>query len=151
MDNNNVNINNFASELSELIGQPIGLDHIHPTTKGRFYYTQAPKAGAPMLLHHYRGPFFIDIHPDDFESLSSGKISVHEYITSATWLVGYYWGGNGGYYQPLDIISRQNEIRRYLQILSCRGHFNACHYMPSETKCANCFVENCPFRASVCP
>ena len=125
-NNNNVNVNNFATELSELIGQHIGLDHIHPSTEGRYYYIQAPKTGAPMLLHHYRGPFFIDIHPDDLEDISSGKVSAHEYITSANWQVGYYWGGGsmvgGGYYQPIDLVGRRDEVRRYLQILSCRGY-----------------------------
>ena len=113
------------------------------------YYIQAPKVGAPMLLHHYRGPFFIDIHPDDFEALTSGKISAHEYISSANWQVGYYWGGGcmvgGGYYQPLDLVGRRDEVRRYLQILSCRGSKVSCGYMPSEQSCANCSVENCPF------
>lgn len=143
----NVNLEKFATELSELIGQHIGLDHIHPSTKGRFYYIQAPEAGSPMLLHHYRGPFFIDIHPDDYESLSSGEVSAHDYITTANWLVGYFWGGGsmigGGYYQPLDICS--GKIRRYLQILSCRGHKHASGYRPSEEKCNYCFVEQCPF------
>lgn len=152
MNNNinvNVNVNNFATELSELVGQHIGLDHIHPSTEGRYYYIQAPKAGAPMLLHHYRGPFVIDIHPDDFESISSGNISAHDYIMSANWQVGYYWGGGsmigGGYYQPIDIIGRKDEVRRYLQILSCRGYKQSGGYMPSEKNCAECSVENCPF------
>ncbi len=148
-NNNNVNVNNFATELSELIGQHIGLDHIHPSTEGRYYYIQAPKTGAPMLLHHYRGPFFIDIHPDDLEDISSGKVSAHEYITSANWQVGYYWGGGsmvgGGYYQPIDLVGRRDEVRRYLQILSCRGYRQSCGYMPSEKNCADCSVENCPF------
>lgn len=154
MENNisndvNVNLNNFATELSELIGQHIGLDHIHPSTEGRYYYIQSPKAGAPMLLHHYRGPFFIDIHPDDFEDISSGKISAHDYIMSANWQVGYYWGGGsmvgGGYYQPINIVERKDEVRRYLRILSCRGCRQSCGYMPSEKDCTNCHVENCPF------
>jgi len=148
-NNINVNINNFAAELSELIGQYVGSESIHPSIEGRFYYIQAPKTGAPMLLHHYRGPLFVDIHPDDFESISSGKISAHDYITSANWQVGYYRGGgsmiSGGYYQPLDIIGRNDEVRRYLQILSCR----ACHWvsgcMPSKKKCVDCFVKKCPF------
>ena len=147
--NDNTNIINFANELTELTGQHIGLDHIHPSTEGRYYYIQAPKAGAPMLLNHYRGPFFIDIHPDDFEDISSGKVSAHEYITSANWQVGYYWGGGsmvgGGYYQPLDLVGRRDEVRRYLQILSCRGNRRSSGYMPSEKNCADCSVENCPF------
>lgn len=147
--NDNTNIINFANELTELTGQNIGLDHIHSSTEGRYYYIQAPKAGAPMLLNHYRGPFFIDIHPDDYDSLVSGKVSAHDYIVSANWQVGYYWGGGymvgGGYYQPLDLVGRRDEVRRYLQILSCRGYRQSCGYMPSEKNCADCSVENCPF------
>lgn len=146
---NNINVNNFATELSELIGQHIGLDQIHSSTEGRFYYIQAPKAGAPMLLHHYRGPFFIDMHPEDFESISTGKISAHNYIMSANWQVGYFWGGGsmigGGYYQPLDLVGRKDDVRRYLQILACRGGKKSHGYMPSEKKCTDCSVENCPF------
>ena len=147
--NDNTNIINFANELTELTGQHIGLDHIHPSTEGRYYYIQAPKAGAPMLLNHYRGPFFIDIHPDDYDSLVSGKVSAHDYIVSANWQVGYYWGGGsmvgGGYYQPIDIIGRKDEVRRYFNILSCRGNRLASGYMPTEDVCKNCSVDNCPF------
>lgn len=143
------NINNFATELSNIIGQPIGVDHIHAMSKGRFYYTQAPEAGAPMLLNHYRGPFFVDIHPDDLEKIASGEVSAHEYIYSASWQVGYYWGGGnmvgGGYYQPFDISGRKEEIRRYLKILSCRGRCNASGYKPTEELCTACHVESCPF------
>lgn len=144
----NDNLKRFADELSELIGQPIGLAHIHPCAVDRYYYTQAPKAGAPMLLHHYRGPFFVDMNPVDIENIASGKFSIPEYINSANWQVGYYWGGGsmlgGGYYQPLDLINRKDEIRRYLQILSCRGAHQSSGYVPSEKNCGNCSVENCP-------
>ena len=151
MENINVNVKNFANELSELIGQHIGLDHIHPSTEGRYYYIQAPKSGAPMLLHHYRGPFFIDIHPDDYESIASGNVSARDFIASANWQVGYYWGGGsmvgGGYYQPIDIIGRKDEVRRYLQILSCRGNWLSSGYMPTEENgCNNCSVNNCKFK-----
>ncbi len=147
MENNNVQ--SFAMELSKLVGQPISTDHIHPCATGRYYYTQAPKDGAPMILNHYRGPFCVDISPADFRAISSGNVSAHDYITSANWQVGYYWGGGsmlrGGYYQPVDIVNRSEEVRRYLKILSCRGFYRACGYMPSEAKCAQCVVENCPF------
>lgn len=148
MEKNKSNVNNFAIELSELIGQHIDMVHIHLSKKGRNYQIQAPKSGAPMLLHHYNGYFFIDIHPDDFEDISSGKISAYKYITSANWQVGYYWGGTfmtGGYYQPLDLVGRRDEVRRYLQILSCRGYRQSCGYRPSELNCADCSVENCPY------
>lgn len=142
----NANIQELLDEIKELTGQRVGTEHIHPSTAGREDCIQAPKTGAPMLLHHYRGSFFVDIHPDDFQKISSGEISPHEYITNANWLVGYYWGGNGGsYYQPLDIVGRKDEVRRYLKILSCRGFHQSCGYMPSEKNCDDCSVENCPF------
>ena len=145
----NKNLNRFAEEVSRIIGQHIGLDHIHPSTEGRFYYIQAPKSGAPMLLKHYRGPYFIDIHPDDFDEIASGKVSAHDYVTSANWMVGYYWGGGsmigGGYYQPVDILGRKEEVRRYLRILSCRTHYHSSGYQPYEEECTKCTVENCPF------
>ena len=148
MENSN-NISMFATELSQFIGQIIGVDHIHSSDKGRYFYIQAPQPGAPMLLHHYRGPYFVDMHPDDYENLVSGKVSPHEYIMSANWQVGYYWGGGnmvgGGYYQPMDIIKKKNEVRRYLKILSCRGGRRSSGYMPSEQTCAKCSIQNCPF------
>ena len=138
----------FAEEMSNLIGQRIKPDDIHSST-GWFYYIQMPKTGSPMLLHHYRGPFFVDMNPVDYQKIVSGEISPHDYIYSANWLVGYYWGGwsmiGGGYYQPLDIIGRNEEVRRYLKILSCRGGLKASGYMPSEENCSVCEVSNCSF------
>ena len=51
----------------------------------------------------------------------------------------------GGYYQPLDLVGRRDEVRRYLTILSCRGHLRSSGYMPTEDACNNCPVNNCPF------
>lgn len=142
------NIQDFATELGEIVGQHIGVEHIHPSTEGRYYYIQAPKEGAPMLLNHYRGPFFVDIHPDDYNRIANGEISAHDYIFSANWQIGYYWGGGsmigGGYYQPFDIVGRQDEVRRYLKILSCHGKQRVSGYVPTEKQCTDCTVENCP-------
>ena len=147
--NNNENLKLFAQELSQIIDRPIGLDHIHPSTEGRFYYIQAPLPGAPMLLNHYHGPFFVDIHPDDLKKIENGEVSAHDYIYSANWLVGYFWGGGsmigGGYYQPFDIIGRKDEIRRYFRILSCRGNCVASGYKPRKERCNACPLKNCPF------
>lgn len=150
MKNNNKDyVKNFADELSELIGEHIGLDQIYSSSRGLYYYIQPPKAHAPMLLHHYRGYFFVFIHPNDLDKISSVEGYAHEYITSVDWQVGYYWGnGNmvgGGYYQPIDLVGSKDEARRYLKILSCRGFHQSCGYMPSEKNCADCSVENCPF------
>jgi hypothetical protein len=145
----NVNISNLATELSELIGQTVTVENIHPTKEDRYYYIQAPKAGTPLLLHHYRGPFFIDIHPDDYKKIASGDVTPHDYITTANWQVGYFWGGgsmvNGGYYQPMNLVKQNEEVRRYLQLLSCRGHYHSCGYMPTKEYCEKCFIEDCPF------
>ena len=143
------NIRRFAQELSNITGQKIDEEHIHPNTTGRYFYIQAPEEGAPLLLHHYRGPFFVDIHPKDLEKIKKGEISPCDYINAANWLVGYFWGGGsmikGGYYQPIDIVGRQDEIKRYLKILKCRGYKKSCGYMPNESCCSSCDVTNCPF------
>ena len=138
----------FAEEMSNLIGQRIKPDDIHSST-GRFYYIQMPKTGSPMLLHHYRGPFCVDLNPVDYNRIVNGEVSPHEYIYKANWLVGYFWGGGsmigGGYYQPLDIIGRNEEVRRYLKILACRGSYRACGYMPTNEDCSKCELSDCPF------
>ena len=145
----NKNIELLAEELSRIIDRPLTPDHIHPVSKGRFYYTQAPLRGAPMLMNHYRGSFFVDIHPDDFTEIESGAVSAHEYIYSANWLIGYYWAGGsmicGSYYQPFDIIGRNEEVKRYFRILSCRRARFASGYVPSEERCNACPIVNCPF------
>ena len=141
------NIKDFTSEISMIIDQKV--ENVHPSTGGRYFYIQPPKQNSPMLLHHYRGVFFIDIHPDDYEDILLGKVSAHEYIYSANWQVGYFWGGGsmigGGFYQPFDIIAHREEIRRYFKILSCRGTRRASGYMPTEETCRSCSVEKCPF------
>ena len=143
------NLGMFADKITEIIGQPIGLDHIHQSGLGRDFYIQAPKRMAPMLLHHYRGPYFVDLHPEDYEDLVAGKVDAEDYIQSANWQVGYYWGGgsmlSGGYYQPLDIVKQQAAVQRYLKILSCRGALRSSGYMPTQEVCAKCTVDNCPF------
>ena len=149
MTTNNTNLNTFATTLSQIIDQSIGLDHIHASVEGRFYYIQSPKEGSPMLLEHYRGPFFVDIHPNDLKKIESGEISPVEYIETANWQIGYYWGGgsmvSGGYYQPCDIIAHKDEVRRYFKILRCRTYRGSSGYMPTEDQCSKCPVDNCPF------
>ncbi len=146
----NPNIQVLAHIISDTTGINLTCEHIHANTEGRSYYTQAPKRMAPMLLHHYRGPFFIDMHPDDIRAIVEGEISAQGYVDSANWQIGYYWGGgsmvSGGYYQPLDI--HDERLPRYLQILACRGTSYASHYMPDADKCGNCpYVNDCPFSA----
>ncbi len=143
------NMEAFAQELGTMIDQKLTIEHIHPSTTGRFYYIQAPEEGSPMLLHHYRGPYFVDMHPNDIEKIQSGTVSPYDYISNANWLVGYYWGGGsmvgGGFYQPINIVERQEEVKRYLKILQCRGIRTASGYMPTERQCFDCPVKDCPF------
>lgn len=138
----------FCVQLSEVVGQKITYDHVHPLSEGRYYYTQAPEEGFPMLLRHYRGVYCLDIHPRDFKKLEMGEITPQEYINSAKFLVGYYWGGGsvfyGAYYQPLDIVNKKEEVQRYLQILNCRGNRRSSGHTPDFEECTNCSVEKCP-------
>ena len=151
MERNNENnkINEFAKELSVIIGLEVGANHIHKASRGRYYYTQAPDPGAPLLLNHYRGPFFVDMHPEDYRKIDEGEITAHFYIYSANWHVGYFWGGGsmitGGYYQPFDIVNRQEEIRRYFRILLCRTNYRSSGHIADKEECERCPIGECPF------
>lgn len=149
VDEKVLNIKRFCMELSEIVDQKITYEHVHPVTDGRYYYTQGPEEGFPLLLHHYRGVYCVDIHPNDYKKLETGEITPQEYIGSAKFLVGYYWGGGsavtGGYYQPLDIVNKKAEVQRYLKILRCRGNYRSSGHTPNFDECVNCNVENCPF------
>jgi hypothetical protein len=144
----NQNIEKLANLVSNIVGETITLEHIHIGT-GREYYIQSPVDGAPMLLRHYRGPLFIDMSEKDYYSVSNGRITAEDYVKSANWMVGYYWGGGsmigGGYYQPIDIINRSEEVKRYLHILSCRTFAISSGYKPTEEQCVNCKIKKCPF------
>lgn len=148
VDKKVLNIKRFCMELSEIVDQKITYEHVHPVTDGRYYYTQAPEEGFPMLLRHYRGVYCVDIHPNDYKKMEMGEITPRQYIYSAKFLVGYYWGGgsvfSGAYYQPLDIINQKEEVQRYLKILSCRGNRRSSGHTPDFEDCTNCSVENCP-------
>lgn len=156
MNENNKNLSNFEifeQELSDICGERIGLNHIHEGS-GREYYIQATEKNKPMLLRHYRGPLFVDLHKDDLLGLQSGAIDANEFIHSANWQVGYYWGGGsmmeGGYYQPVDIMNHRDDLQRYLRILSCRTNKRSSGHIPSAENCAKCTVENCPFSPYDC-
>jgi hypothetical protein len=147
----NVNVTDFARQMSEIIGQTVDAEAIYPVSEGWYYYIQPPKSGSPMLLNSYKGGSMtiILLSKEDFKSLEDGTITPTEYINKANWLVGYFWGGggmiSGGYYQPMDIIGKNEDFRRYFKILHCRGFNRSCGYMPSKENCEKCQVENCPF------
>lgn len=142
------NLKAFADELSIIVDQPIEVQFIW-TNERIYYYIQQPLEMHPMLLSHYRGGYFVEMNPQDMKKIKSGEISPSDYIRQANWLVGYFWGGGsmvgGGYYQPMDIVGRQDEVRKYLKTLDCRGITGACHYMPNEAKCARCTLTECWF------
>lgn len=140
----------LAELLTEVTGQKIQPENIHANAGGRFYYIQAPLEKAPMLLRHYRGCYFVDMHPNDYERLKyMPKDKVENYLKTANWQVGYFWGGgsmiHGGFYQPMDIVGRKDEVRRYLKILACRSDYRSSGYIPKEEQCQKCSVANCPF------
>lgn len=148
------NMKKFAKLVSNFVGETINPnDHIHVGT-GRYYYIQPAVDGAPMLLRHYRGPLFIDMSKNDYNGIVSGTIDAEEYVKSANWMVGYYWGGGsmvgGGYYQPIDIVNHSKEAKRYIRILSCRTNAVSSGYRPTEDRCANCAIKNCPFSSAEC-
>ena len=116
------NIKKFATEVSEIIGERI--EDVFPSAKGRSYFIQPPKLGAPMILKHYEGTLFIDIHPIEYKGIASGSISVHEYILSANWQIGFYFCGvsmlDGGFYKPFDIVGHKDEANAYFKNIEDR-------------------------------
>lgn len=150
------NMNTFAKLVSNIVGETITNEHIHVGT-GRYYYIQPAVDGAPMLLRHYRGPLFIDMSKNDYNGIVSGTIDAEEYVMTANWMVGYYWGGGtmigsgsygGAFYQPIDIVNRSEEVKRYIRILSCRTHRQSSGYRPTAEACENCSIKNCPFSSA---
>lgn len=144
----NVKIKEFLEGVSKIVGNRIG--EIYSSAKGRTYFIQAPKIGSPMLLKHYDGRLFIDINPLDYYKIASGKISPMDYISTAKWLIGYYWGGasmvDGAYYQPFDIVGRQEEVRCYFKNLSCSKNGSKVENTSIEEQCKNCIAQNCMFK-----
>lgn len=148
------NMNTFATLVSNIVGETINPEeHIH-IGSGRTYYIQPALDGAPMLLRHYRGPLFIDMSEADYNAINSGSIDAEEYVNSSNWLLGYYWGGGsmvgGGYYQPIDLVNRSEDVKRYIRILSCRTNRVSSGYRPTEEQCTNCSVKKCPFSTAEC-
>ena len=148
------NMNTFAKLVSDIVGEAINPEeHIH-IGSGRAYYIQPTLDGAPMLLRHYRGSLFIDMSEADYNAINSGSIDAEKYVNSSNWLLGYYWGGGsmvgGGYYQPIDLVNRSEDVKRYIRILSCRTSRVSSGYRPTEDQCTNCSVKNCPFSTAEC-
>jgi len=147
----------LSTRISELIGYPLGVDHIHHIEAdgtGWFYYIQRLKPGYPVLAMHYRGPLMLALPYQDFRRLCQDEVTVDDYIANSHFNYGYYWGGggmiSGGYWQPLEEgtgIHDTERISRYLKILGCRTHKVSCGYGPSETGCQQCQLDakTCPF------
>lgn len=141
----------FTKIIYQKTGLPVSPDHVHISERRQYYIPQA-EPGHPLFLHHYRGPYFIDIHPDDYEKLSSGKVSTEEYINNAYWAFGYYWGGgnmiSGGYFTPLENtpgLNNREKIYRFMTIIACEGNNRASGYTPTFERCSKCSIEKCPF------
>lgn len=95
----------IAQKMTEKTGLNIGEDHVHVAGR-RYYYIPEAKEGYPLFLHHYRSPFFLEIPYKDWQKMEEDVISVDDYIDSAFWSFGYYWGGgsmiSGGYFTRLE-------------------------------------------------
>lgn len=148
---NNQWIITFSKIINSKTGLSVGPDHIHTSVQREFYIPEA-ESGKPLFLHHYRGPFFIDIPQDDYEKLSSGEVSPEEYINTAHWAFGFYHGGasmtSGGYFRPLEDtpgITDTAKIYRFMRVISCEGNYRASGYNPTVERCEKCSIDKCPF------
>ena len=146
---------NFITPLADIVSEKTGLEilpeHIHISTRRSFYIPETDP-GKPLLLHHYRGPYFIEINYYDWEKLITGVITPLEYVNTSYWYYGYYWGGGssltGGYFTPLEDtegINDKEKVYRFMSILKCRGNFISSGVTPTEEDCKNCDVPNCPY------
>ena len=94
-----------AKVVSEKTGLNIREDHVHVSER-RFYYIQELKPGYAYCLHHYRGPYFVEVNRKDMEKMEKEETSVEDFVNSTQWLYGYFWGSgsmiSGGYYTPLE-------------------------------------------------
>ena len=143
----------LSTIITEKTGLYVGSDHIHESNR-RFYYIPETDPGRPLFLHHYRGPFFVEIPKADWHKLETGEISPLEYVDNAHWYFGYYWGGGsmytGGYFTPLERTAGIHDkalIRRVMKPLNCRGCYLASGYRPSESQCLLCDLTYCPYSA----
>ena len=143
----------MSEVVSSKIGLTIGPDHVHTDENGWVYYIPAKSLHEwhPLVMKHYRGPFFIVIPHKDWNLLEQQIVSVEDYVENSTWSFGYYWGGGsvlgGVQWMPFEEkgIHEREKINRYLTILSCRTSRRFSGYLADEQKCAQCSVKNCPF------
>ena len=146
----------LSEKITELIGFHLGPDHIHHILEdgtGYHYHIRKLKPGYPVLAMHYRGPLVLMLPYEDFCQLNREEITVDEYIATAHFNYGYYWGGggliSGGYWQPFGTesgIHDKERISRYFHILSCRTNKISSGYSPTEERCAKCQLD-----ATTCP
>lgn len=155
-------IANFASEMSEkittLVGYPLQAGWIVHDDPGFHYYIRNLRPGYPICVMDYhvmpgRRPELMLVLPyADYRRLEKVEYSVEEYLTTAHFSFGYYWGGGsvlGAYWQPLEAesgIHDTERIKRYLWQMACRTYVHSLgHDNPAEL-CASC-----PLKAETCP
>lgn len=121
----------LATIISELTGLQIIEENVSKSVR-RYYYIQEAQPGYAYLLHHYRGPFFVEINEKDWAKMESGELSVKEYVEATKWLYGYYWGGgsmcSGGFYTQLESqpgIHDKELIQHTMNIVSKIGWHNS--------------------------
>ena len=144
-------IESLANILSQKTGLCITADHVHKASRREYYIPEA-EAGKPLVLHHYRGPFFLEIPGEDWEKLEKGILSPEDYVETSKWHYGYYWGGGsmigGGYFRPLEEglgINEKERISRFMRVIQCEGKNLASGFYPTEETCMRCMVTDCPF------
>lgn len=160
IENNNTTVKmwkkDFSETMSNRIGFPLEIERICSDENGYHYHIK-PKslsANSPLLLMHYNAKLIAVIPYKEYERLENGEIAPYEYIDKARWNYGRYWCWEKDgkitnlFWMPIekkDGIHEKAKISRYLKILSCRTTFEVGRELPSEEKCKNCSVQNCPF------
>lgn len=139
-------IQTLSQELSTITGQNIMADYIQPKTReSRFRKdSMVIRPGYPMIKNFTHALFGVDIHPDDFNKIQSGEISVQDYILQSTWIIKYNSAMKHRTYsyQTSHLIEQQEEIRRDLKIWLCSSL--TLSYFPKVNKCNACPVKPCP-------
>lgn len=148
----------LSERLSELIGYPLQAGWIVHDNPGFYYYIQNLQPGYPICVMDYhvapggRPQLMMVLPYADYQMLEKAERAVEEYIATAHFNFGYYWGGGsiyGAYWQPFGTEAGINEpeaIKRYLWQLACRTYVHSLGHKNPESHCTSC-----PLEAETCP
>lgn len=141
--------------VEELTGCKIGESYIQTDRSGAANYIPAHslERGYPVIITHLYGIRLMFIPHEDWDALMLREITPHEYVDTAIWNYGYYWGFNtledgGVYWQPLEDgepgIHDKEKVYRYLTILKCRAYEKKHKESPMMIWCSECHLKKCP-------